>query len=174
MQKTLKWGLIVGGPPILFLVGLEMWNHFNGVEAWKHYSAMTNAMISIVWNLVIIVLTMAYIAGLTLLLENVNWKKRLGFLGTVGRLGLTNYGLHLFAYLIIFENVNVFLGLNGKVGHIYRLPIAILVYVLLYFFSRLWLRHFEMGPFEWLWRSMTYLKWQPMKKKEMSMDIETA
>jgi uncharacterized membrane protein YeiB len=24
-----------------------------------------------------------------------------------------------------------------------------------------------MGPFEWLWRSMTYWKWQPMKKKEI-------
>lgn len=172
LQKTFKWGLILGAPPVLFLVGLEMWDYFNGIKAWQHYSAMTNAMISIVWNLGIIVLTMAYIAGLILLLEYMNWKKRLSFFGTVGRLGLTNYGLHLFANLLIFENVNLFLGLDGKVGHIYRLPIAILVYVVLYFFSSWWLRHFEMGPFEWLWRSMTYWKWQPMRKKD-EMSVKT-
>lgn len=172
-QKTLKWGLIVGAPPVLFLVGLEMWNHFKGIEASQVYSATTNAMINVAWNIGIIIVTMAYIAGLTLLLENINLKKRLSFFGTVGRLGLTNYGLHLFADLVIFNNVDLFLGLHGKVGHIYRLLIAILVYVLLYFFSRWWLRHFEMGPFEWLWRSMTYWKWQPMKKKEVNLLIET-
>ncbi|WP_350337592.1 DUF418 domain-containing protein [Bacillus subtilis] len=29
----------------------------------------------------------------------------------------------------------------------------------------LWLRVFRMGPFEWLWRSATYLSWQPIVKK---------
>jgi len=164
LHKTFRWSLLVGAPPILFLVGLEMWSYFNGIETWQRYSAITNAIINIVWNIGIILMAMAYIAGLTLLLENMNWKSRLSFFGTVGRLGLTNYGLHLFANLVIFQNIDLFLGLNGKVGPLYRLSIAIFVYVLLYFFSRWWLRHFEMGPFEWLWRSMTYWKWQRMKK----------
>jgi FAD/FMN-containing dehydrogenase len=30
-------------------------------------------------------------------------------------------------------------------------------------FSTLWLRHFEFGPFEWLWRSLTHFKAQPMR-----------
>lgn len=29
--------------------------------------------------------------------------------------------------------------------------------------SPIWLRHFRFGPFEWLWRSFTYLKLQPMR-----------
>ena len=173
LRKALKWGLIVGTPPLLFLVGLEMWNDFKGIKIWQHYSAITNAIINIAWNIGIIFMAMAYIAGLTLLLENEVWKKRLGFLGTVGRLGLTNYGLHLLAYLLIFQRVDLFLGLHGKVGHIYRLPIAIMVYLLLFFFSRWWLRYFEMGPFEWLWRSMTYWKWQPMKKPKTTDLIKT-
>jgi len=28
--------------------------------------------------------------------------------------------------------------------------------------SPLWLRYFRLGPAEWLWRSMPYLKLQPM------------
>jgi uncharacterized membrane protein YeiB len=29
--------------------------------------------------------------------------------------------------------------------------------------SPLWLKHFRFGPLEWLWRSLTYGKMQPMK-----------
>ncbi|MEC2061526.1 DUF418 domain-containing protein [Bacillus stercoris] len=32
-------------------------------------------------------------------------------------------------------------------------------------FSHLWLLVFRMSPFEWLWRSATYLSWQPIVKK---------
>ena len=28
-----------------------------------------------------------------------------------------------------------------------------------------WLKHFRFGPVEWLWRSLTYLKWQPMRRR---------
>jgi uncharacterized protein len=30
-------------------------------------------------------------------------------------------------------------------------------------FSSIWLRYFEFGPVEWLWRSLTYWKRQPMR-----------
>jgi uncharacterized protein len=30
-------------------------------------------------------------------------------------------------------------------------------------FSSVWLRYFEFGPFEWLWRSLTYWKAQRMR-----------
>jgi uncharacterized protein len=35
-------------------------------------------------------------------------------------------------------------------------------------FSTWWLKRFRFGPFEWLLRSFTYWKWQPMKKKEIT------
>jgi uncharacterized protein len=31
-------------------------------------------------------------------------------------------------------------------------------------FSMVWLRFFRFGPLEWLWRSLTYWEWQPMRK----------
>jgi uncharacterized protein len=30
-------------------------------------------------------------------------------------------------------------------------------------FSYWWTRRFRYGPLEWLWRSMTYARWQPMR-----------
>ena len=31
--------------------------------------------------------------------------------------------------------------------------------------SPLWLRYFRYGPFEWLWRSLTYWRPQPMRPR---------
>jgi uncharacterized protein len=29
----------------------------------------------------------------------------------------------------------------------------------------IWLRYYRFGPFEWLWRSLTYWKPQPMRRR---------
>jgi uncharacterized protein len=36
--------------------------------------------------------------------------------------------------------------------------IAILILAIQIIFSNIWLKHFRFGPFEWLWRSLTYKK----------------
>jgi uncharacterized membrane protein YeiB len=164
LQKIFNWGLMIGAPIIVFNIGFQMWCYFQNINYWNYLSELPDYLLNTAWNIGIMSLALSYIAGFTLLLKNDDWKKRLSFFGTVGRLGLTNYSLHLLAYLLIFQNVDLFLGLHGKVGHVIRLPIALVVYALLYLFSRWWLKHFRIGPFEWLWRSITYWKWQPIKK----------
>jgi uncharacterized protein len=32
--------------------------------------------------------------------------------------------------------------------------------------SPLWLKHYRFGPVEWLWRSLTYWKRQPMRRPQ--------
>jgi uncharacterized protein len=41
-------------------------------------------------------------------------------------------------------------------------------------FSTLWLRHFQFGPIEWCWRSLTYWKRQPMRLSPMSSPAQNA
>ena len=41
------------------------------------------------------------------------------------------------------------------------LAAAILVFQCV--FSALWLKAFRFGPLEWLWRSFTYWRWQPLR-----------
>ena len=47
-------------------------------------------------------------------------------------------------------------------------PIVVTIVVAIWVFqlivSPIWLRHFRFGPFEWLWRSLTYMKLQPMRR----------
>jgi uncharacterized membrane protein YeiB len=39
--------------------------------------------------------------------------------------------------------------------------LAVVVFVLLASLSHAWLRHYRMGPLEWLWRCGTYWRWLP-------------
>ncbi len=78
----------------------------------------------------------------------------------VGRMGLTNYLLE--SGLATFFFYHWGLGFFGQTTRIERMGLVLAIYLLLIGFSALWLRHFRFGPMEWLWRTLTYLRPQPM------------
>jgi uncharacterized protein len=59
-------------------------------------------------------------------------------------------------------------------GQVYRLgPVAVAGWAVAFFAVQLvaaqwWSRRFVLGPMEWLWRSLTYLKWQPLRLRSDS------
>lgn len=77
----------------------------------------------------------------------------------MGRMALTNYLLQTILCIFIFYGVG--LGLGGNIGPSMFLVIGIGIYLLQMCFSAFWLRHFNYGPFEWIWRMLTYGK--PLK-----------
>jgi uncharacterized protein len=74
----------------------------------------------------------------------------------IGRMALSNYLFQTIIMIIIFYNFGF--NLFGRIGLIQTTGIAILILVLQIIFSNIWLKHFRFGPFEWLWRSLTYKK----------------
>jgi uncharacterized protein len=164
LTRMFKWGVIIGFAGIALYIGLDAWSQITG-NKWST-NFLLRTIMEPLWSACIILMALGYVAGIALLAEKENWKKRLSFPATVGRLGLTNYILHAVAYVLILNNFVFSLGLYGKIGPLYRLLFAIAAYSLMYFFSRWWLKHFKYGPFEWLWRSLTYLKFQPIRIKE--------
>jgi uncharacterized protein len=90
------------------------------------------------------------------------WRQRLISFYEVGRMGLTTYLLQtLIGTLLLFSYG---LGWLGDFGASVWTTIALVVFVLQIIFSKWWLARFQYGPVEWLWRSLTYFKWQPLKK----------
>ena len=79
----------------------------------------------------------------------------------VGKMALTNYLSHTLICGFIFYGWG--LGLYGTVERSEMLLIVIGVWIFQLFFSSFWMARFQFGPFEWLWRSMTYGKRQPLK-----------
>lgn len=97
-----------------------------------------------------------------LLVQRKFWKKRLFFFAPYGRMALTNYVMQSIIGTFIFFNWG--LGFVGQLRSLYCFLIAIGVIALQTWFSKLWLQKFKYGPLEWLWRSGTFLKWQPFLK----------
>ncbi|MCP3102800.1 DUF418 domain-containing protein [Myxococcus sp. K15C18031901] len=104
----------------------------------------------------------AYVSAITLLFHRAAWQRVLTVLAPVGRMALTNY--------LSQSVISVFVFYGFGLGLITRLsPIVCILYCLGVFavqgvFSHLWLSRFRFGPAEWLWRSLTYGKAQPMRR----------
>ncbi len=106
-------------------------------------------------------LALGYGAGIVLLIQREFWKKCFAPLQTVGRMALTNYLLQTLICTTLFNAYG--LGLYGKVGPAAAALLATAIYLLQVALSVLWIRHFRFGPAEWLWRSATYGRLQPMR-----------
>jgi uncharacterized protein len=83
----------------------------------------------------------------------------------VGQMALSNYLLTSFSMRMLY--VWSPLKWYGYMEY-YKIYIVVLcVWVVNMVFSAIWLRYFEFGPMEWVWRSLTYWKRQPMRRREM-------
>jgi len=102
-----------------------------------------------------------YASVIVLLVQKDAWRKRLRPLAAVGRMALTNYLLQSVICTMIFNGYGF--GQFGKVGPALGILLTIVIYAVQIPFSVLWLRRFRFGPMEWLWRSLTYGKAQPMR-----------
>lgn len=106
-------------------------------------------------------LSMGYAATVVLLAQQERWRERLAPLAATGRMALTNYLLQSLIFTTIFYGYG--LGFFGQVGAATGLLLTVVIYGLQIPLSVWWLRRFQFGPMEWLWRSLTYLKPQPMR-----------
>ena len=88
---------------------------------------------------------------------------RLNVLAPYGRTALTNYVFQSVLGTFIFYGWG--LGLLTELRNIYTFLLAIVVLTIQIIISKWWMRKFYYGPFEWLWRSLTWWKWMPMLKK---------
>jgi len=97
-----------------------------------------------------------------MLLYSTRIRSFLDYLIPYGRMGLTNYISQSIFGLIFFTQP--MLGFNNQDVMI-RVIIATLFFAFQTFLCSYWLKYFAYGPIEWFWRSATYLKWIPFRKK---------
>ncbi len=117
---------------------------------------------TIFYALGVVPLALAYVAVLMLAFRQIAGKKILSLLAPVGKMAFSNYILQTLIGNFVFLGAG--LGYAQKVGPVYYTLFGILVFIGQVIISTLWLKYFNYGPVEWLWRSATYKKWQPMRK----------
>lgn len=81
-------------------------------------------------------------------------------LAAAGRMAFTNYLMQTIICTTLFYGHGF--GLYGYVERWGQFFIVLAIWMLQLFWSPLWLRYFRFGPAEWLWRSLTYLRPQPI------------
>jgi uncharacterized protein len=83
-------------------------------------------------------------------------------LAAVGQMALTNYILTSLVcqWLFLWSPW----ALYGKLTYIQHHLVMCCVWALNIALSLLWLRNFQFGPLEWIWRSLTYWKLQPIRR----------
>lgn len=107
-------------------------------------------------------LSLAYAAAATLLFQRGRGRQWLRFLGPTGKMALSNYLLQSLICTTIFYSYGF--GLFGAVGRATSLGLVALIFMMQIGFSAWWLNRFQFGPMEWLWRTLTYGKGQPMRR----------
>jgi len=123
------------------------WSFFNGSQ-YNYWGSVFVAM--------------AYVSVVMLVVKG----RRLGKLGrafaAAGRMAFTNYLMQTVICTTIFYGHG--LGLFGEVERVHQILIVFAVWIFQLWFSTFWLARFRFGPAEWLWRTLTYLKPQPMRR----------
>jgi uncharacterized protein len=92
------------------------------------------------------------------------WQRRFAPIADAGRMPLTNYLMQTVLCTALFYGWGF--GLWGRVGPAAQLALALAIFFGIQVpLSRMWLRHFDYGPVEYLWRLLTYGRVTPQAQR---------
>ena len=136
-----------------FLIGLPL----SCLYAWIAMNDTPSGVVgrSIAYSFSVIPMCLAYISTVCLWYSS-RKSKKLSFLAAPGRMALTNYiGQSVFG-MIIYYGIGFGLGASMGLAHVELVATA--VFIIQMIFSYVWLKYFQFGPLEWVWRMLTYGK----------------
>jgi uncharacterized protein len=156
----LYWALFIGG----FAIGIPLSylrlqpmidSGFNYFEVARNYDFQFYELSRVLRSLGVFGLIMvAYRSG---------WLSAIfSLMRPVGQMAFTNYLLQSFICGLIFYGVGF--GLFARLDRAQLFYVVGAVWIFEIILSHLWLKFFRFGPLEWLWRSLTYWQWQPIKR----------
>jgi uncharacterized protein len=154
-MACLGYGL---GIPLMIFDAQELIRHQFSIEYDIHGGIFYNAFGSLVVAL-----------GHVGLLMRIVQSGALGWLtarlAAVGRMALSNYLFDSILCTTLFYGYGF--GLFAQINRTGLAAIVLTIWMIQLFVSPIWLRHFRYGPAEWLWRSLTYWRLQPMRQRPM-------
>ena len=145
-QRMWGWAGLIGGA--LASLGIALWVKDNGFTYYGTQAAMVGFSF---------LPRLPMILGLAALLAL--WgPQATGWLGVrvsaAGRAAFTNYLGTSIVMLFVFHGWG--LGLFGQLGRTELYGVTVLAWAAMLAWSKPWLDRFRYGPFEWLWRCLTY------------------
>ena len=149
-----RWGLIIGIPSAIACTYFEFFG--------KHIPDAMGLAHTIFYAISVVPLCLAYVSVICLQWIKMKGNSKWKILAPMGRMALTNYLLQTILGITIYYGIG--LGFGGNIGPTIFIPVSLGVYVLQIIYSTWWLKYFNYGPFEWVWRMLTYGKILKLKK----------
>jgi uncharacterized protein len=169
-MALLRTGVLTGTVPtrvytLMFVAGYALGFIVNWLETARLAGSefTTEALIEsyLTYDLGRIPMTLGHIGLLGLLCRAASFASAARAFGAVGQMALTNYLLQSVICLLVFTGAG--LGMYGALERYELYFVVAAIWALQLIWSPLWLRYFRFGPAEWLWRSITYWRIQPMR-----------
>jgi uncharacterized protein len=145
--------LLVGIPTVSYGV------HRNFTVGWDIHSSFFFGWQFNYWGSLIV--SMGWIGLVMLVCQRSALTALTRPLAAVGQTAFSNYILQTVICTSIFYGHG--LGVFGQVERVGQIAIVAAVWAFQLAVSPLWLRRFRFGPLEWLWRTLTYGRLQPMR-----------
>lgn len=143
LKSLCFWGICIG----IILGGLNSYYDMGELGPWN------------LWG--IPVLAAGFAAGIILfgLSGRLRWLQN--SFAAVGRTSVSNYLFQTSLFPLVFLSYGF--GLFGKIEPAIVLVLTVLIYAVEILASTWWMSRFRFGPLEWIWRSITYKRWQVLR-----------
>jgi len=167
-HRVYAWTAVLGYGVGLPFGALSTW------EAWRHgfesLALLRWLLWPYDWQRLAVALAHAAVVLMVVKAGALRWITKP--LAAVGQTALSNYlGTSLMCTLI-FNGYG--LGLFGRLQFYQLFYVVAAVWLINLIASPLWLKYFRFGPLEWMWRSLTYWKLQPMRRSDASSTARIA
>jgi uncharacterized protein len=157
---------------IMALIGYSIGLAVNYYEVMaiinSKFSLLGFSKSKITYDLGRVAIAMGHIAAIMLLCKApvLQWLK--SRLSAVGKMALTNYIMHSVIAMFFFTGAGF--GMFGKLQRHELLYVVLSIWIVQLILSPVWLKYFEFGPLEWLWRNLSYGKRHPFRKRSDEQD----
>jgi uncharacterized protein len=156
--RVYAWTIAIGFLLSIPINGFQAWgvirDNFQPESAWwvlYQFGRLTGAIANVA--LVVVICKAGIFQWLT---------RRIA---AVGQTALSNYLFTSISCTILFNGFGF--GLYGKLEYYQLYAVVACVWLLNLTLSPIWLRYYQFGPMEWVWRSLTYWKRQPMRRSAL-------
>jgi len=146
--------VLVGFPVILFGVHHDIaagWEFRQAFFIGSQYNYWASMLVSLGW-----------VGATMLVFQSPTLRGFTRPIAAVGRMAFSNYIFDTVVCTTIFYGFGF--GMFGKVSRVTQIQIVTAIWIAQLILSSIWMRYFQFGPLEWLWRSLTYWKRQPFRK----------
>jgi uncharacterized protein len=158
-RRFFWWMVCLGygmGLPLMIFDARKLVLHGFSAEYLLHGGVLYNLFGSLI-------VALGHVGLLMLIVESGAWGWLTTRLAAVGRMALSNYLFDSILCTTLFYGYGF--GLFGQINRIGLAAIVLMIWIFQLLVSPIWLKYFRFGPAEWLWRSLTYWRLQPMRQR---------